>query len=196
MWIKQFKTRILHPFWLNLPYFWQIQTKSDHIETNLLTISSLSIAREHENERFKMFLQQIDGGQVDSKVLELNQTITPKIDCTQCGNCCKSLMITVSDEEANVLSTALNQTRENFNEQYLEKGSNGLMLINTIPCTFLSDNKCTVYEHRFAGCREFPAMHLPNFKKRLFTSFMHYHRCPIIFNVIEQLKDVLAFERD
>ena len=196
MWIKQFKTRILHPFWLNLPYFWQIQAKTDHIETNLLTISSLSITREHENERFKTFLQQIDGGQVDSKVLELNNTITPKIDCTQCGNCCKSLMITVSDQEANVLSATLNQTRENFDEQYLEKGSNGLMLINTIPCTFLSDNKCTVYENRFAGCREFPAMHLPNFKQRLFTSFMHYNRCPIIFNVIEQLKDVLAFERD
>jgi hypothetical protein len=196
MWIKQFKNLILLPFWLNLPYFWQIQAKIDHIETNLLTISSLSIAREHENERFKMFLQQIDGGQIDSKVLELNHNITPKIDCTQCGNCCKSLMITVSDEEANVLSSALNQTRENFDEQYLEKGSNGLMLINTIPCTFLSDNKCTVYENRFAGCREFPAMHLPNFKQRLFTSFMHYNRCPIIFNVIEQLKDVLAFERD
>lgn len=196
MWIKQFKNLILLPFWLNLPYFWQIQAKIDHIETNLLTISSLSIAREHENERFKMFLQQVDGGQIDSKVLELNNTITPKIDCTQCGNCCKSLMITVSDEEANVLSSALNQTRENFDEQYLEKGSNGLMLINTIPCTFLSDNKCTVYENRFAGCREFPAMHLPNFKQRLFTSFMHYNRCPIIFNVIEELKDALVFERD
>ncbi len=196
MWIKQFKNLILLPFWLNLPYFWQIQAKIDHIETNLLTISSLSIAREHENERFKMFLQQVDGGQIDSKVLELNNTITPKIDCTQCGNCCKSLMITVSDEEANVLSSALNQTRENFDEQYLEKGSNGLMLINTIPCTFLSDNKCSVYENRFAGCREFPAMHLPNFKQRLFTSFMHYNRCPIIFNVIEQLKDALVFERD
>lgn len=196
MWIKQFKNLILLPFWLNLPYFWQIQAKIDHIETNLLTISSLSIAREHENERFKMFLQQVDGGQIDSKVLELNNTITPKIDCTQCGNCCKSLMITVSEEEANVLSSALNQTRENFDEQYLEKGSNGLMLINTIPCTFLSDNKCSVYENRFAGCREFPAMHLPNFKQRLFTSFMHYNRCPIIFNVIEQLKDALVFERD
>ena len=196
MWIKQFKNLILLPFWLNLPYFWQIQAKIDHIETNLLTISSLSIAREHENERFKMFLQQVDSGQIDSKVLELNNTITPKIDCTRCGNCCKSLMITVSDEEANVLSSALNQTRENFDEQYLEKGSNGLMLINTIPCTFLSDNKCTVYENRFAGCREFPAMHLPNFKQRLFTSFMHYNRCPIIFNVIEELKDALLFERD
>jgi len=196
MWIKQFKNLILLPFWLNLPYFWRIQAKIDHIETNLLTISSLSIAREHENDRFKMFLQQVDSGQIDSKVLELNNTITPKIDCTQCGNCCKSLMITVSDEEANVLSSALNQTRENFDEQYLEKGSNGLMLINTIPCTFLSDNKCTIYENRFAGCREFPAMHLPNFKQRLFTSFMHYNRCPIIFNVIEQLKDALVFERD
>ena len=172
---------ILHPFWLNLPYFWQIQAKTDHIETNLLTISLLSNSREQENERFKLFMQPIDSSQVDSKVLELNNTISPKIDCTQCGNCCKSLMIIVSEEEANELSTTLKQTRENFDNQYLEKGTSGMLLINTIPCTFLSENKCTVYDHRFAGCREFPAMHLPNFKQRLFTSFMHYHRCPIIF---------------
>ena len=68
------------------------------------------------------------------------------------------------------------------------------MLMNAIPCTFLKEEKCTVYAHRFAGCREFPAMHLPNFNKRLFTTFMHYSRCPIIYNVIEGLKIVVRSE--
>ncbi|MBV9989122.1 MAG: hypothetical protein JO301_15695, partial [Chitinophagaceae bacterium] len=48
----------------------------------------------------------------------------------------------------------------------------------------------------FAGCREFPALHVPGFRNRLFTTFMHYERCPIIFNVMEQLKDVIGFDRD
>jgi hypothetical protein len=52
-----------------------------------------------------------------------------------------------------------------------------------------------VYEDRFAGCREFPALHLPFFTKRLFTVMMHYSRCPIIFNVVEKLKMKTGFQQ-
>ena len=99
---------------------------------------------------------------IDKLVAELNNTITPQIDCTACGNCCKSLLINVTEEEADALSGHLNQSREAFDELYLEK-SGSMMLMNAIPCNFLDDKKCTIYEHRFAGCREFPAMHLPHF---------------------------------
>lgn len=125
---------------------------------------------------------------VDQMVQQLNHEISPKIDCTKCGNCCKTLMINVSEQEADHLSNHLQLKRTDFDEQYLEKGSNGMMLMNSIPCSFLSDNKCTVYEYRFEGCREFPAMHLPGFSKRLFTTLMHYGRCPIIFNIVEEMK--------
>ncbi|MFY7838983.1 MAG: YkgJ family cysteine cluster protein [Lacibacter sp.] len=67
------------------------------------------------------------------------------------------------------------------------------MILNKIPCHFLADNKCSIYEVRFAGCREFPALHLPQFNRRLFTVMMHYDRCPIIFNVMEELKSTTHF---
>ena len=127
-------------------------------------------------------------------VFELNETITPQIDCTSCGNCCKSLLINVTETEADALSLHLNQTRKDFDNQYLEKSGN-MMLMNAIPCTFLRNDSCTVYENRFAGCREFPAMHLPDFNKRLFTTFMHYNRCLIIYNIIEELKVMTGFKR-
>lgn len=104
-------------------------------------------------------------------------------------------MINVSEPEADNLSKKLNKTRKEFDNQYIEKGSNGMMLINTIPCHFLQeDNACSVYEDRFEGCREFPALHLPHFSKRLFSTFMHYPRCPIIFNVVEELKLKTGFK--
>lgn len=103
-------------------------------------------------------------------------------------------MVNINETEADNLSAHLALSRSQFDEQYLEKGSNGMMLLNAIPCHFLSDNKCSVYEHRFEGCREFPALHLPGFKNRSFTTFMHYDRCPIIFNVVERLKQELHFE--
>ncbi len=129
-------------------------------------------------------------------VFRLDQRISPRINCTDCGNCCKSLMVLINDTEADNLSQHLGQSREDFDQAYLEKGSNGLMIMNRMPCPFLIDRKCSVYEHRFEGCKEFPALHLPHFKQRLFTTFMHYERCPIIFNVVEQLKDEMSFDRD
>lgn len=165
-----------------------------NIETNLNTILQFSQNTEQENITFIEFLRQENGFELDNKVKELNKIITPKIDCTTCGNCCKTLLINVTDNEANNLANHLQLTRKQFDEKYIEKGSNGMMIMNTVPCSFLKENKCTVYEHRFEGCKEFPAMHLPNFKERLFTTFMHYARCPIIFNIIEQLKKDLKFK--
>ncbi len=177
-------------------YICSILVPQPYLEVDLIRITALSAVKEEENDRFTIFLKEKRHQEIDPLVQTLNQAVTARIDCTICGNCCKSLMINVSEAEADHLSAHFQQDRPSFDAQYLEKGSNGMMLLNTIPCHFLAANKCTVYEHRFEGCREFPAMHLPHFKSRLFTTLMHYGRCPIIFNVVEQLKEALVFERE
>ena len=103
-------------------------------------------------------------------------------------------MVNIDEAEASNLANQLGKTREAFDESYISKGESGRMVINAIPCHFLVGNSCSVYEYRFAGCREFAAFHVPDFNKRLFTTYMHYDRCPIIFNVIESLKIELGFE--
>jgi Fe-S-cluster containining protein len=163
------------------------------ITTNLEEISIISQKKQHENDAFSVFLKSQPGKAVDEIVFRLNEEIAPKIDCTKCGNCCKTLMIQVESDEAALVSDKMNISLVAFETNYVEKSSNGQMIINAIPCHFLSDHKCTIYEHRFSGCREFPALHLPYFTSRLFTTFMHYDRCPIIFNVIEALKQELSF---
>ncbi|MDE3236817.1 MAG: YkgJ family cysteine cluster protein [Bacteroidota bacterium] len=157
-------------------------------------MAALAGEREEENERFNTFLKNQPQDTIDEWVTNLNRTVETQIDCTNCGNCCKSLMINVTETEANSLAEHFQQSRNDFDAQHIEKGSNGLMIMNTIPCHFLTDNKCTVYTHRFAGCREFPGLHLPGFTKRLFSVFMHYDRCPIIFNVVEELKIKTGFK--
>ena len=162
--------------------------------TSLTVIEDLALEKENENYQFQDFLKAGDGNKIDTLVQELNIIVTPQIDCTTCGNCCKTLLINVTENEADNLSTYLNKTRIDFDKEYVEKGSNGMMLMNTIPCSFLADNKCRIYDYRFDGCREFPGLDIPNFTKRLFTVFMHYGRCPIIFNVVEQLKVMTNFK--
>jgi uncharacterized protein len=163
------------------------------LEINLAAIQAKAVDLQAENDLFTSFIQKHDSEQIDAIVFDLQAKISAQINCTQCGNCCKSLMIVVEDEEVSVLANYLHMPRNQFEETYLEKGTQGMMLMNTIPCHFLSNHQCTVYPTRPAGCREFPAMHLPHFTRRLFTTFMHYARCPIIFNVVESLKKELRF---
>jgi Fe-S-cluster containining protein len=158
------------------------------LQTSLIVIAQSAEVKQKENLEFSEQLKQMNGEEVDAAVYLLYQAIAPQIDCTQCGNCCKSLMVNITTEEANRAAKHLHMSREAFDEQYVEKGSHELMIMNRMPCAFLNNNACTIYEHRFAGCREFPALHLPDFTKRLFTVMMHYDRCPIIYNVMEELK--------
>jgi hypothetical protein len=97
-------------------------------------------------------------------------------------------MINVTESESESISSHLKMTKKHFEEKYIEKSEGGLMIMNTSPCHFLNDNKCGVYENRFKECRDFPHLHKPNFNDRLFGTLIHYAICPIIFNVIEQLK--------
>jgi hypothetical protein len=159
-----------------------------HLQSNLATIAAYADEHVDENDRFKAFLKQQDDDAVDKIVFELNDHISPQIDCMACGNCCKSFMINVTQEEAENLSTHLQMPLPQLKEKYLEESAQGQMVVNTIPCSFLTGTVCSIYEYRFDGCREFPHLHRPHFNGRLFGVLMYYATCPIIFNVIEELK--------
>lgn len=165
----------------------------EQIIVNLNELIRVSAEKEKENDSFKEFLLRQDPVETDRKVQVLNDSISPRIDCTKCGNCCKSLMINVSEKETSALAVYLEITDIDFKEQYLEISEGGKMIMNRIPCHFLKENKCTVYDHRFSGCREFPHLDEPGFTGRLFSIFMYYPVCPIIFNVMEALKTTTGF---
>lgn len=165
-----------------------------NLETSLSYLAQRGHENEDENYRFKEFLQAQDGAVLDRLVAQLNHEVEPQVDCTACGNCCKSLMINVTQPEAEGLSAYLQMDVAAFNEKYIETSQQGeVMVINTIPCHFLNGTTCCIYEHRFAECRDFPGLQRGNFKERLFATFMHYGRCPITYNVIEQLKTETGF---
>jgi len=164
------------------------------LTTTLTEIARAAEEKEAENLAFRSYLQSQNSDDIDELVQELDTLITPQIDCTSCGNCCRNLMINVTEDEVTALATHLNTTNTGLKEKYIETGSsNDMMIINTIPCHFLHESRCTIYEHRFAGCREFPALHLPKFNKRLFTTFTHYSTCLIIYNVVEEMKKRVSF---
>lgn len=164
------------------------------IETNTATIAALAHLREAENDAFRTFLDRQDQADIDEKVFALNAQISPQIDCTACGQCCKVLMVNITQPEVERLSAHLEMTVEATKLKYVETSLQGEMIMNTIPCHFLKGTACSVYEHRFTECREFPRLHRSGFIKRTFATFMHYAKCPIIFNVVEELKVKTGFK--
>ncbi len=166
----------------------------NHLEINKETIALLAEQRQDENDAFRAFIKNKDGDSIDSMVHRINNIITPQIDCTRCGACCKTLMINVTEEETKSVSQHLQISTAAFKEKYIEESLQGKMIINKIPCHFLADTICTVYEERFTECREFPHLHRKNFKDRLFGTLVHYAICPIIFNVVEELKIETGFK--
>ena len=162
--------------------------------TDLKIIARIAAEKEDENDDFRSFLKQQDGEEIDAIVHKINDIVTAQIDCTLCGNCCKSLMINVTTEESVSLANHLKMDVEAVKEKYLEESHEGKMIINTIPCHFLGGSICIIYENRFNECREFPHLHKKGFTTRLFGTLMNYAICPIIFNVVENLKVELDYQ--
>lgn len=167
--------------------------KSRSLPVDLAFIEAEAERRLEENDQFRQFVRAQESS-LDQYVQELNDQISSRIDCTECGNCCRSLMINVSKDEALQLAQRMGHSLEQLKQTHLEESLGGQLVINTIPCHFLEDSKCTIYEHRFADCQEFPHLHKDGFRDRLFGILMHYGRCPIVFHVIENLKKKTNFK--
>ena len=102
-------------------YLQAIKETNKYLETSLTRLLKAGEENQLANDQFGQFLLQMDPQEVDQKVQALNSEIAPKIDCTACGNCCKTLLININEKEADALSEHLDQTREIFDQKYLEK---------------------------------------------------------------------------
>jgi Fe-S-cluster containining protein len=150
-------------------------------------------AKAEENAVFRDFLRRRDGAEIDRLVHQLDGEITPRVDCTACGNCCKSLIIHTEPEENERVAARMGMPLAQWEETYLERSMGGKTVLNQIPCHFLTGTRCSVYEDRFSDCREFPHLHRDHFTERLFSTMMYYGVCPILYHVVERLKAGTGF---
>jgi len=169
--------------------------KNYHLETNLLKIKQLASIREDENFRFRTFLKGKDGDKVDKIVHRLHKEITEQIDCTICGNCCCQLKTELHQEDIDVLARMENITPENFKEKYCEKDVFNDTLLKSLPCRYLEGKKCSIYENCPKECKQFPYTDKKGFVSRLLGMINFYEFCPIVFNLMEKLKDEMRFRR-
>lgn len=84
-----------------------------------------------------------------------------RFECTGCGQCCTGGpgYIWVNDDEICAMAAHLNLSLQEFADRHLRK-INGRLSLREDPvnfdCTFLKDNKCSIYHLRPTQCRTFP----------------------------------------
>ena len=167
------------------------------IELDLNTINRNSEIREEENFQFRSFLKGQDPDKIDQIVQELNEEVLEHIDCTKCANCCKELEICFKEEEIVNITKHLNIDKKEFIKQSTkpdEFGDKDKYYLNSKPCRFLTDKKCSIYELRPETCNSYPFLQKDNFTSRLFGVIENYAICPIVYNVYELLKEEMNFK--
>lgn len=145
---------------------------------------------EKENWKFRAFLKQLDIEieELDSIVHRITDEVSAKIDCTECGNCCKNIRPALDEDDITNFASGLKMSIDEFREKYLtaEPDDPSEYLFNALPCPFLVNNMCSNYECRPKACASYPHLHKEEFVFRLWDVVDNYSICPIVFNVKEK----------
>ena len=84
-----------------------------------------------------------------------------KFQCTECGRCCSGFpgAVWISKEETVAIANYLNITETEFLQDYTRLIDGKLSLVErekNYECTFLKQNRCSIYPVRPKQCRTFP----------------------------------------
>ena len=131
----------------------------------------------HEKS-FKKFLRKFDKKfvpEIAAFAAKAEKKAWEKIDCLDCGNCCKKMTPTFLDADIQRISKHLGMTQAAFKKKWIkreepeEDGTPGDLVNKTQPCQFINlvDNKCSIYEVRPADCSAFPHFHQQDFHQKV-----------------------------
>ncbi len=164
------------------------------LETDLTRIAALADARRTEFEVLRYTLEfiadELPDAALDALVEEIAAPIIAAIDCTACANCCATLDVYLTLEDAARLAEALAVPVEEVIARYIEReaaaheGEWGRF--RQRPCAFLEGTLCRHYAHRPEACRAYPAL-TPDFRWTLADTLEGAGRCPIIYHVLDAL---------
>jgi len=123
---------------------------------------------------------------LDLKIHDLHDEFSAKINCLECGNCCRTLGPRVTDKDVERMSKALRIKQVELINKYLRTDEDGDLVFNSMPCPFLgNDNYCSIYESRPKACREYPHTDRKKFFQIYKLSVKNASTCPIVYEVLE-----------
>ena len=164
--------------------------------TDLDAIKRLAHARHDEFEVMRYMLEAEDpSDETDAKIDAIAeataQPIIAAIDCTQCANCCRSLDVYLTRDDAKRLAQGVNVTLDEIETRYVDRKAGAAVdewgKFQAKPCAFLHGKLCSVYAHRPDSCRDYPVF-TPMFRWILEDMIEGAALCPIIYNVLDAMQ--------
>ncbi len=127
---------------------------------------------------------------VDQVFHELHEEAFEKIDCLECGNCCKTTSPIFRDIDAKRISKKLKLSQAQFEKEYLRKDMDGDWVLNSAPCPFLgTDNHCFIYDFRPQACREYPHTNRKRMIAVLDLTLKNMEICPAVAKIVKQIPE-------
>jgi uncharacterized protein len=137
---------------------------------------------------YKQFLHRANKNKVLKALPALHDEAFEKIDCLQCGNCCKGFSPRFKTPDIKRIAKHLKMKDGDFVNQYLFVDSDGDHVLKTTPCIFLgADNYCSIYEVRPSDCARFPYTDEDVLLKRPNLTQKNSTFCPVVYFVLEKL---------
>jgi uncharacterized protein len=139
------------------------------------------------------FLRSLKGRSeraVDRAARALHDEVFALIDCTRCGNCCRTSNPVFEPCDIERIARRLGVdpgawTAANFVKCDDEDG----MQPKSQPCPlFAEDGRCTVYEDRPASCAGFPYTDKRGFACRTYMHSANTLGCPAVFYIVEHMR--------
>ncbi len=143
------------------------------------------------NWNFRTFLKMESPDDLDTVVNQLHEELFREYDCIACSNCCKETTTDLTKEDIGRISRELNMKPKVFIKKYLGK-SEGEFMIKNLPCPFLGEEGCTIYDCRPEACREYPHTDKDEMLSRLISLMENCAICPVVFELVERLKQHYA----
>ncbi|MEP7278057.1 MAG: YkgJ family cysteine cluster protein [Bacteroidota bacterium] len=142
---------------------------------------------EHE-KKYRQFLQRPNRNKVLRQLPALHTAAFEKIDCLQCGACCKNYSPRFKTPDIKRIAKHLKMKEGVFIETYLRLDKDGDYVTRAAPCPFLgNDNYCSIYEQRPSDCHRFPYTNEDVLIDRPKITLKNTAFCPITFFVMENL---------
>ncbi len=141
---------------------------------------------------YKQYLQRANKNAVLKALPGLHEEAFSKIDCLQCGNCCKGYSPRFKTPDIKRIAKHLKMKEGDLINQYLKVDEDGDYVMQSTPCSFLgSDNYCSIYEVRPSDCERFPYTNEDVILKRQPLTLKNSTFCPAVYYVLEKLMAVV-----
>ncbi len=139
---------------------------------------------------YKNYLHRANKNEVLKALPDLHEEAFSKIDCLQCGNCCKGYSPRFKTPDIKRIAKHLKMKDGDLINQYLKVDEEGDYVMQNQPCSFLgADNYCSIYEVRPSDCERFPYTDEDIILKRPNITLKNSSFCPAVYYVLEKLME-------